>query len=243
MNEQWTAALRERLDGLNIAYDALAPERLARYHELLMEWNLRVNLTRDVEFDVALDRQYCDSLAPLGIEGLFPSGASLIDVGTGAGFPGLPLAVARPDLQVTLMDSLQKRLAFLEAVVKELGLTNVRLCHARAEDGGQSQEHRERYGLAVARGVAALPVLLEYLLPFVKEGGCAACYKGPAALAEWDAGERAARILGGGKLVRWPVSVPARPEWEHCVIAVPKERKTLRQYPRKAGTPERNPLG
>ena len=243
MNREWVAALEERLSALGVACDSRAPERLARYHALLAEWNTRVNLTGDADFQLALDRHYCDSLAPLGVEGLFPMGASLIDVGTGAGFPGLPLAIARPDLCVTLMDSLQKRVAFLEAVVKELGLPNVRVCHARAEDGGRAQEHRERYGLAVARGVAALPVLLEYLLPFVNVGGQALCYKGPAVAAEWEAGTRAARALGGGALVRWPVLLPARPEWEHCVIAAPKIEKTLRQYPRKAGTPERSPLG
>lgn len=243
MTEEWTIALKSRLDALGIRYDPLTPERLARYHELLTEWNAHMNLTGDTDFQLALDRHYCDSLAPLAIEGLFPVGASVIDVGTGAGFPGLPLAVARPDLQVTLMDSLQKRLKFLETVIGELGLSNVRVCHARAEDGGRDAGHRERYRLAVARGVASLPTLLEYLLPFVAIGGQALCYKGPAAQAEWKAGEKASRALGGGALVRWPIALPSQPEWEHCVIAAPKEQKTLRQYPRKAGTPERDPLG
>lgn len=241
--EQWPERLKNGLDALNIRYDPATPERLARYHQLLTEWNQVMNLTGDTDFETSLGRHYLDSLAPLGIEGLFPENASLIDVGTGAGFPGLPLAIARPDLDVVLMDSLQKRLNFLDAVVKELGLSNVRLCHARAEDGGRDPLWREQFDLAVARGVAALPVLAELLLPFVKVGGKAVCYKGPAASEEWDAGQRAARLLGGGKLERTPIVLPGQEDWEHCVIALPKKEKTVRQYPRKAGTPGREPLG
>lgn len=241
--EQWPERLKNGLDALNIRYAPATPERLARYHQLLTEWNQVMNLTGDTDFETSLGRHYLDSLAPLGIEGLFPESASLIDVGTGAGFPGLPLAIARPDLDVVLMDSLQKRLNFLDAVVKELGLSNVRLCHARAEDGGRDPRWREQFDLAVARGVAALPVLAELLLPFVKVGGKAVCYKGPAASEEWDAGQRAARLLGGGKLERTPIVLPGQEDWEHCVIALPKKEKTVRQYPRKAGTPGREPLG
>ena len=239
--DAWKAALEEGLEGLGA--DAAAPARLARYHRLLCEWNTRMNLTGDTEFSVALYRHYLDSLAPLRLEGLFGQGARLIDVGSGAGFPGLPLAIARPDLRVTLLDALQKRIAFLSAVVEDLGLTNVLLIHARAEDGARAPEHRERYDLAVARAVAPLPVLCELLLPFVAVGGRMLCYKGPAAQDELEAGGRAARILGGGALETLPVSVPGQPDWQHIVVACRKEEKTVRQYPRKAGTPGRSPLG
>lgn len=240
---EWTSTLQKALEDLGIGYDAAAPDRLARYHALLMEWNANMNLTGDVDFATALYRHYLDSLAPLGIAGLFPMSASLIDVGTGAGFPGLPLAIARPDMSVTLLDSLNKRLNFLSAVIKALGLNNVQLRHARAEDGGRDAALRERYDIAVARAVAPLPVLMEYLLPFVRVDGRALCYKGPAAQEEWAAGESAAKILGGGRLVRHPIALPGKPEWEHCVIEAQKTEKTLRQYPRKPGTPERKPLG
>ena len=160
--DAWEAELARRLDGLGA--DAAAPARLARYHRLLCEWNARMNLTGDTDFAVALYRHYLDSLAPLRLEGLFAHGARVIDVGSGAGFPGLPLAIARPDLRVTLLDALQKRISFLSAVVEELGLTHVRLLHVRAEDGARNPEHRERYDLAVARAVAPLPVLCELLL-------------------------------------------------------------------------------
>ncbi|MEG2603920.1 MAG: 16S rRNA (guanine(527)-N(7))-methyltransferase RsmG [Clostridia bacterium] len=243
IGEERAQELRGRMDGLGIAYDCAAPERLAAYHALLEDWNERVNLTGDASFALALDRHYVDSIAPLALEGLFPERASLIDVGSGAGFPGLPLAIVRPDLQVTLLDSLNKRLAFLAAVVDALGLRNVRLVHARAEDGGRAAPHREQYDIAVARAVAPLPVLCELLLPFVRPGGSMLCYKGPAAAEEMAAGRRAALLLGGDAPRALPVRIPAQPDWRHCVLASQKIQRTARQYPRKAGTPSREPLG
>ena len=239
----WGAQMEALIERLGIVCDKRAPGRLARYHALLCDWNTRMNLTGDTDFAVAQDRLYADSLAPLGLEGAFPQGASLIDVGSGAGFPGLPLAIARPDLRITLLDSLGKRVNFLAAVADELGLENVRLVHARAEDAGRNPAHRERYDVAVARAVAPLPVLCELLMPFVRIGGHMACYKGPAAADELEAGARAARLLGGGAVSALPVDIPSQPEWRHCVLLCRKEQKTVRQYPRKAGTPGREPLG
>ncbi len=243
MEAEWAAKLKEEMDRLGIDYAPAAPAQIARYHSLLAEWNEHMNLTGDTTFSSAIDRLYLDSLAPLALEGAFPQGASLIDVGTGAGFPGLPLAIARPDLQVMLLDSLNKRLKFLSAVVEELGLTNVRLCHARAEDAGRDPAHRERYDRAVARAVAPLPVLCELLLPMVRPGGEMLCYKGPAAQEEWQAGQKAAHLVGGGDLLVQPVVLPTQPDWAHCLVRCEKKQKTVRQYPRKAGTPTREPLG
>ena len=237
--EKLAAAIRE----LNIECDARTPERIARYHELLADWNTRMNLTGDTDFDTSVDRHYTDSLAPLVNRELFPKGASLIDVGSGAGFPGLPLAIARPDLKVTLLDSLMKRINFLDAVVTDLGLTNVTLVHSRAEDGGRDVKLRESFDLAVARAVAPLPVLSELLLPFVKVGGRMICYKGPSAEEELTAGQKAAHMLGGAAVEHVPVVLPRQPEWQHCLLTCEKKVKTVRQYPRKAGTPGRSPLG
>ncbi len=243
MEEKWAERLQREIERLGIVCDANAPRRLARYHSLLAEWNEHMNLTGDTDFDSAIDRLYLDSLAPLSMKDAFPEGASLIDVGTGAGFPGLPLAIARPDLSVMLLDSLNKRLKFLSAVVEELGLTNVRLCHARAEDAGRSPAHREQYDRAVARAVAPLPVLCELLLPMVRPGGEMLCYKGPAAEEEWQAGQKAAKLVGGGTLEKQPVTLPTQPEWQHCVVRCRKQQKTGKTYPRKAGTPSKEPLG
>ena len=240
---KWTDELNAAIEKLHIHCDERTAARIARYHELLADWNTRMNLTGDTDFATSLDRHYTDSLAPLVNEHLFPQGASLIDVGSGAGFPGLPLAIARPDLQVTLLDSLMKRIGFLDAVVKDLGLTNVTLVHSRAEDGGRDVKLREQYDIAVARAVAPLPVLCELLLPFVKVGGRMICYKGPSAEEELQAGQKAAHMLGGAAVESIPVAIPNQPDWQHCLLTCEKKVKTVRQYPRKAGTPSRSPLG
>lgn len=241
--EELQILFQSRLEGYGFAIDARAAERLTHYQELLVEWNGRMNLTGDASIEVALDRHYMDSLAPLAIAGLFPQKARLIDVGTGAGFPGLPLAIVRPDLDVLLLDSLQKRLTFLDTVVAELGLTNIRTAHARAEDAGQNPVYRERFDVAVARAVAAAPVLMELLLPFVRIGGKALCYKGPSAEEELRAGGRAARLVGGSAIRTLPVTVPTQPEWQHCVLVSDKLLISPRLYPRKAGMPAKVPLG
>lgn len=235
--------LRDELSRLNLSLDERTPARLAAYHALLADWNTRMNLTGDTDFETSISRHYLDCLAPLEVEGAFPQGASLIDVGSGAGFPGLPLAIARPDLQVLLLDSLMKRVQFLSAVVEELKLTNVRIRHARAEDAGREPILREQFDRAVARAVAPLPVLCELLLPFVKVGGQMLCYKGPAAQEELAAAQKASHLLGGGDIQVSPVAIPTQPDWQHTLVLCPKTQKTVRQYPRKAGTPARQPLG
>ncbi len=243
MTDAWTELFAVSLAKLGAPVDVRAAERLARYHALLCDWNGRMNLTGDTAMETALSRLYMDSLAPLALEGLFPIGASVIDVGSGAGFPGLPLAIARPDLKVTLLDSLAKRVAFLDEVVAQLGLHNVRTVHARAEDAGRDPALRDAFDVAAARAVAAAPVLMELLLPFVRAGGQTVCYKGPAAEEELRAAGRAARMLGGGEVRALPVAVPDQPEWQHCVLVCAKAQPTPARYPRKAGTPAREPLG
>ena len=231
------------LPKLNAQVDEHAAERLAVYHEMLCDWNTRMNLTGDTALTTAMGRLYMDSLAPLALPSLFARGASVIDVGSGAGFPGLPLAIARPDLRMVLLDSLGKRVTFLNEVIATLGLSQVRAVHARAEDAARDPALRERFDVAVARAVAAAPVLMELLLPFARVGGQALCYKGPSAEEELLAGSRAARWLGGDALRVLPVDVPDQPEWRHCVLACAKRQPTPARYPRKAGTPERDPLG
>ena len=226
------------LQNAGILLDEETCQRLNAYHALLLEWNARMDLTNVPENEMAL-RHYGDSLLPLDRDVWFPRGASLIDVGSGAGFPGLPLAIARPDLRVTLLDSQRKRCDFLKAVADELKLSNVAVLHARAEDAAR-MALRESFDLAVARAVAPLNVLCEYLLPFVRLGGRALCWKGPAVMEELKSGEKAAHILGAKaeQLVRLPIEGR-----EHYVQPFVKCKKTLRQYPRKSGTPSKNPLG
>lgn len=231
-------ALIPILSAGGVALPPEALEKLESYHALLLQWNEKMDLTNVPEAEMPL-RHYGDSLLPLARGDWFPAGASLIDVGTGAGFPGMALAIARPDLRVTLLDAQRKRCDFLSAVREQLELENVRILHARAEDAART-ELREHFQTAAARAVAPLNVLAEYLLPFVAPGGRALCWKGPALSQELPAGTRAAKLLGGEmeETLRLPI-----PEREHYVVPIRKMQKTDRRYPRKSGTPTREPLG
>lgn len=237
-----TSQLAQRLEACGIPFAPSLPGQLLHYHALLMDWNTRMDLTAVTDEAEMVDRHYVDSLMPRRTPGLLPASGRLIDVGTGAGFPGLPLALACPDMQVTLMDAQQKRLTFLQAVVEELDIRNVTLVHRRAEDAARDAAFREQFDLAVARAVAPLAVLAEYLLPFVRQGGKALCWKGPGLAEELPQGRRAAFLLGGqaGEPVACPF--PGR-EWQHMLLPIQKTGKTARQYPRKAGTPSKAPLG
>lgn len=222
----------------NITLDEQAQQKLAAYHRILLEWNACMDLTNVPEEEMPL-RHYADSLLPLARSEWFPKGARLIDVGTGAGFPGMPLAIARPDMQVTLLDSQRKRCDFLHAVQQDLGLENVIVLHARAEDGARG-DLREQLDIAVARAVAPLNVLCEYLLPYVRVGGRMLCWKGPAVRDEMAAGERACKMLGGRAEGLYRLPIDGR---EHYVHSAVKETQTARRYPRKSGTPTKDPLG
>ena len=233
--------LAARLKECGIPFDPDLPEKLLRYHALLMDWNTRMDLTAVTDEAEMMDRHYVDSLMALRFD-MIPRKGRIIDVGTGAGFPGMPLALACPEAQVTLMDAQQKRLTFLQAVIDDLHVRNVTLVHSRAEDGARLPLHREQYDLAVARAVAPLAVLAEYLLPYVRVGGSALCWKGPALQEEMQQGRRAAHLLGGK--VEEPIGCefPGR-AWQHLLLPIQKKEKTARQYPRKAGTPGKSPLG
>lgn len=190
--------IRERLISSAAGYGIeLLPDQAERfqvYLRLLTEWNEKMNLTAIKEPDEIAEKHFLDSVLLLNCLD-FPRGAKLIDVGTGAGFPGVPLLILRPDLRLTLMDGLNKRLIFLDALLKELSL-KAELVHARAEEGGRDAKYRMRFDFASARAVARLPVLCEYCLPFLKPGGVFAAMKGPKPQAEIKSAENAVRLLG-----------------------------------------------
>ncbi len=229
--------LKYRLSGFDLPLDGAAWEKLERFHALLLEKNAVMDLTNVPEEDMPI-RHYADSLLGLN-HGLFPGGSQVIDVGSGAGFPGIPLAIARPDLSVTLLESMQKRCDYLQEALDTLDLRNARVVFGRAEDWARGAL-RERFDLALARAVAALPVLAEYLLPFVKVGGQALCWKGPAVTEELPAGTRACQMLGGQMGALIDLLVPDR---SHYIQVMDKVSASPQKYPRKAGLPARKPLG
>lgn len=221
---------------------ALAPPQvaqLARYRDLLLEWNQRFNLTAVTDPAAIEVRHFLDSLVALPI--LPPDARTLIDLGTGAGLPGLPLAIARPDLSVTLVDSVRKKVRFVEHVIADLALSNARAFWGRAEDLGRQPEHRERYGVATARAVAETAVLAEYALPLLRLGGVALLWKHGDLRAELGRAERALRLLGGGEPTVRPVRAPGL-EAGRALVIVPKVRPTPRAYPRPPGRAKKAPL-
>ncbi len=232
--------LRLPLAAAGLELDETALSRLETYHDMLLDWNTRMDLT-SVSADRMAARHFLDSLLPLKASGLIPEEGRLIDVGTGAGFPGLPLAIARPSLQVTLLEAQGKRCQFLQAVCQALGLENVTIINDRAENLGRTEGHREGYDRAVARAVAALPVLAEYLLPFVRVGGMALCWKGPAVAGEQADGAAAAARLGG-RLLPLVDMEGCGEETGHVIAPMEKTEKTLPLYPRKNGMPAKRPL-
>lgn len=209
------------------------------YLALLLEWNKKINLTAITEERAVVLKHFADSLslAPAIGEGAL----SVIDVGTGAGFPGLPLKIARPEIRLMLLDSLQKRIGFLEEVTAQLGLENVSCVHGRAEEGGQSPAYREKFDLCVSRAVAALPVLLEYCLPFVKTGGYFVALKGPDAERELAESRAALETLGGRLSEIRNAAIPGT-NLAHKLVFIEKTAATPAQYPRKAGKITKKPL-
>lgn len=203
------------------------------YYAMLLEWNKRMNLTAVTEKEAVAAKHFADSLAA---RELLPQGAAVADVGTGAGFPGIPLIIARPDLRLTLMDGLNKRVRFLQAVTEALGLP-ADCVHIRAEDAGQDPLYRERFDVATTRAVAALPVLIELTLPLLKVGGKSIAYKADPA-QELSASKAALHLLHARAET---VEVPAT-YGKRALVVLTKTAPTPKAYPRRAGTPVKNPL-
>ena len=215
-------------------------EQYNRYFELLVEWNEKINLTAITEPKEVAIKHMIDSITAYD-ENLFKDGTTVIDVGTGAGFPGLPLKIFCPEIKLTLMDSLNKRIKFLQTVVEELGLKDVECVHARAEEGARNKKYRESFDIAVSRAVARLPILCEYCLPFVKKGGHFIALKGMQYNDEADEATKAIKVMGGSHTDIRPVKLPELDD-KRAVIPINKTMPTPKAYPRKAGTPTKNPL-
>jgi len=226
--------------GFGLHLEAAQLELFASYQALLLEWNERVNLTAIREPEAIQRLHFLDSLTCATVMGDL-NGRSLIDVGTGAGFPGLPLKILYPQLRLTLVESVQKKARFLEEAVAELGLADVSVIAQRAEVLGQQANHRSQYDWAVARAVAEMRVLVEYLLPFCRVGGHALAQKGGNAASETAAARDAVAELGGAAPRLHPVRLPDHSE-THYLVVIEKVRETPARYPRRIGIPAKRPL-
>ncbi len=210
-----------------------------RYYELLTEWNEKINLTAITEEDQVAVLHFLDCIK--GTEDIVKDNMSVIDVGTGAGFPGLPIKINNPHLHLTLVDSLNKRINFLDEAIGELGIEDVVTIHSRAEELGRDTKHREKYDVCVSRAVANLTTLCELCLPFVKKGGLFVSLKGPKAHEEAEQAKKAISLLGGRLKEIKEYDLPDG-DINHNVVIIEKISQTPTKYPRKAPKPSKEPL-
>lgn len=210
------------------------------YYQTLVEWNEKMNLTAITEKGEVYLKHFFDSLTAC-FYFPFTDSLSLCDVGAGAGFPSIPIKIAFPGIHVTIVDSLKKRIHFLEHLAEVLELENVRFVHDRAETFARLEEHREAYDVVTARAVARMSVLSELCLPLVKKGGTFIAMKGANGLEELEAGQKAIKLLGGAVKEKYSFSLPLE-ESERNIFLIAKEKPTPKKYPRKPGTPNRNPI-
>ncbi|SDL15411.1 16S rRNA (guanine(527)-N(7))-methyltransferase RsmG [Natronincola ferrireducens] len=234
------ALLQEGCNELDINIQEKQVNQMLKYKDLLLEWNEKMNLTAIEEEREVIIKHFLDSISCLKVQQLKNSG-KVIDVGTGAGFPGIPLKAMFPQLKLTLLDSLNKRINFLKEVCLQLELQDVEFIHGRAEDYGQNKNHREVYDYAVARAVAPLNILVEYCLPFVKVGGFFICQKGKALDEELVEGEKAIKVLGGKVIDKKEIPLPFS-DITHNILIIEKTGVTSTKYPRKAGKPTKDPI-
>lgn len=214
-------------------------DKFEKYKELILEYNKHTNLTRITEDDEFNVKHFLDSLSIFKTD-LFVKDKKIIDIGTGAGFPGLPLKLYNEDLDITLLDSLRKRIDFLNGVIEELGLKKIRAIHARAEEIARDKKHRESYDIAVSRAVANLSTLTEYAMAFVKVGGYFISQKGPEYKEELKSAKKAIELMGGE--VKDVIHTPLPNDIDHYIIVIKKVKTTDKKYPRGGGKPRKSPL-
>ncbi len=232
--------LIDALEDMGLPYEEDSLAKFQRYMELILIWNDKVNLTAITDQGEFIKKHYVDSVALCGFE-QFKDARRIIDVGTGAGFPGIPLAILNPEKEFLLMDSLNKRIKIIQEIAGEIGLNNVTFRHGRAEELARDKEYRERFDLAVSRAVANLAVLSEYCLPFVRVGGWFAAYKSGTAEEELAASLRAIELLGGKPEYNQEIKIKGF-DLDHRILFIKKVKNTLAKYPRKSGTPAKEPL-
>lgn len=230
----------EKLNALGITLTEKQYEQFDKYYELLVEWNKVMNLTGITEYEEVNEKHFIDSLSIVKVIDVNKVN-SVIDIGTGAGFPGIPLKIAFPHLKITLLDSLNKRIKYLNTVIEELGLEDIQTIHGRAEDFARKEEHREQYDLAVSRAVANLSTLSELCVPYVKVGGMFIPYKSGEIEDEVKEAQTAIKVLGGKQKEIVKFTLPGS-DINRSFVKIDKVKNTGKKFPRKAGLPGKEPI-
>lgn len=236
--EKFEEILRTYLKKIDIELSKKQIEQFYTYMNLLLEWNEKINLTAITEPEEVILKHFVDSLT---ISAYIKKGSKLVDMGTGAGFPGIPLKILRDDIEITLVDSLNKRINFLNEVIKELELREISTVHARAEEFGQNKKYREKFDIATSRAVANLSTLSEYLVPLVKLEGKIICMKGSEVKEEVENAKNAIKILGGKIEKEESFNLP-NSDMKRNLVIIKKIKNTPAKYPRKPGTPAKEPI-
>lgn len=226
--------IKKSVEKLNLSFSKDQYEQFMRYKDMLKEWNEKMNLTAITEDEEIISKHFIDSIQAFQFDEL-KDATTLIDVGTGAGFPGLPIKIMKPELKVTLLDSTNKKLGFLKVVTEELKLNNVEFIHSRAEDGARKIGYRDSYDIAISRAVANLSLLTELCLPYVKIGGHFIALKGPAVDQEIEDAKYAVEVLGGKIVKTMEVDIEGT-DLKHNLVVIRKVKATPKDFPRSSST-------
>lgn len=235
--EKFKSILKEELNNLSINLSEIQAEKFYKYMKLLIEWNNKINLTAITDEKEIITKHFVDSLI---ISKYINNNEKIMDIGTGAGFPGIPIKIINENVRINLVDSLNKRILFLNEVINELQIKDINAIHSRAEDLARLSQYRENYDIVVSRAVARLNTLLEYMMPFVKVGGVCICMKG-SNIDELEEAKKAIEILGGKLENIEEVTLPNTDIKRHNII-IKKVKNISNKYPRKAGIPTKSPI-
>lgn len=236
--EEFSKALLENAKEIEIELNEEQIDKFYKYMNLLLEWNQKMNLTAITDPEEIILKHFIDSLT---IASKIKKDATLVDMGTGAGFPGIPVKIYRNDIKITLVDSLNKRLNFLNEVIKELNLEKIETIHSRAEEFGRNKKYREKFDIATSRAVANMSTLSEYLMPCLNENGIAISMKGPKVSEELEMAKKAIKLLGGEIMKVEEFCLP-NSDIERTIVLIEKKKNTPSKFPRKPGTPAKDPI-
>lgn len=233
-------SFKKGLEDLKISLSEKQMDQFIKYYELLIEKNKVMNLTTITDFNEVVEKHFLDSLSLVKVMDMSKV-QTVLDMGTGAGFPGIPIKIAFPHVNITLVDSVNKKIEFIRESADKIGLHNIETKHGRVEDLGHDEKYREQYDLVVSRAVASLPSLVEYCLPFAKVGGAFLSYKSGKVDEELDSAKKAIQVLGGNLVKDERFQIPGT-EMERAFLLIKKEKPCAKKYPRKAGTPTKTPI-